>query len=97
MATIVVTPHFANGGMTCDGPAKTFTATVNPTAEKLNSRINQVVCNGEQNTTVNFANHHRRCQQLYLGQTSEPSIGLAAAASGNIPAFTAVKPWYCTW
>ncbi len=33
VATIVVTPHFENGSVTCDGPAKTFTITVNPTAE----------------------------------------------------------------
>ena len=31
VATIVVTPHFSNGGKMCDGPTKTFTITVNPT------------------------------------------------------------------
>jgi len=37
VATIIVTPHFTGGGVTCDGPTKTFTITVNPT-EKLTSR-----------------------------------------------------------
>ena len=35
MATIVVTPHFENGAITCDGPAKTITITVNPTAQVI--------------------------------------------------------------
>ena len=30
-ATVTVTPHFANSTVTCDGPAETFTITVNPT------------------------------------------------------------------
>ena len=46
-ATIVVTPHFENGTVTCDGPTKTFTITVNPTAE-VNQPANEVVCNGAQ-------------------------------------------------
>ncbi len=33
VATIVVTPHFENGSVTCDGPTKIFTITVNPSAE----------------------------------------------------------------
>jgi len=30
LATIEVTPHFSNAGITCDGPSKTFTITINP-------------------------------------------------------------------
>ena len=30
VATIIVTPHFTNAGVTCDGPTETFTITVNP-------------------------------------------------------------------
>lgn len=30
IATIEVTPHFTNAGITCDGPSKSFTITVNP-------------------------------------------------------------------
>ena len=44
VATIVVTPHFSNGGKTCDGPTKTFTITVNPTAE-ADQPPSEVVCN----------------------------------------------------
>ena len=32
-ATITVTPRFSNGSVNCDGPAQTFTITVNPTAQ----------------------------------------------------------------
>ena len=31
--TIVVTPHYINAGVTCDGPTKTFTISVNPTGQ----------------------------------------------------------------
>jgi len=31
VATLEVTPHFSNGGVTCDGPAQSFTITVRPT------------------------------------------------------------------
>ena len=53
VATIVVTPHFENGGTTCDGPAKTFTITVNPTAH-VEQPVSQVVCNNESTTAVIF-------------------------------------------
>ena len=33
VATITVTPTFENGGIVCDGEDKTFTITVNPTAQ----------------------------------------------------------------
>ncbi len=46
VATIIVTPHFSNGGVTCDGPTKTFTITVNPTGE-VDQPVSQVVCNGD--------------------------------------------------
>jgi hypothetical protein len=45
IATITVTPHFTNDLVTCDGPAKSFTITVNPTAE-VDQPSSQVVCNG---------------------------------------------------
>ena len=58
-ATIVVTPHFENGSVTCDGPSKTFTITVNPTAE-VNQPANEVVCNGCSTTAGNFWNNKYR-------------------------------------
>ena len=68
VATIVVTPHFENGSVTCDGPAKTFTITVNPTAE-VNQPTSQVVCNNAPDNS-NYLHHteYRRHSNLYLDQ-----------------------------
>ena len=68
VATIVVTPHFENGSVTCDGPTKTFTITVNPTAE-VNQPASEVVCNGSTNNCSNFWNtKYRRYGNLYLDE-----------------------------
>ena len=45
VATIVVTPSYTNGGVTCIGSSKTFTITVNPTPT-VNAVANQTVCAG---------------------------------------------------
>ena len=69
VATIIVTPHFTNGGVTCDGPTKTFTITVNPTGE-VDQPASQVVCNGGSTTTVTFATVSAQEEHngLYLDQ-----------------------------
>ncbi len=90
VATIIVTPHFSNGGVTCDGPAKTFTITVNPTGE-VDQPVSQVICNGATTTTVTFATINTGGVTTYTWTNSLPSIGLAAAGSGNIPSFTAIN------
>ena len=41
VATITVTPHFNNGNVTCDGPSKTFTITVNPSPHVTTQASNQ--------------------------------------------------------
>ena len=66
IATIVVTPHFENGSVTCDGPSKTFTITVNPTAE-----VNQPAKRGSLQWCINncsnlWYNKYRRYSNLYL-------------------------------
>ena len=45
IATIVVTPHLTSGSITCDGPAKTFTITVNPEPHAT-APIGLTYCNG---------------------------------------------------
>ena len=45
VATIVVTPSYTNGGVTCSGSSKTFTITVLPTAA-MDQPADQVVCSG---------------------------------------------------
>ena len=53
VATIIVTPTFENEGIVCDGEDKTFTITVNPTAQ-VNQSLDQVVCNGDTTSIVEF-------------------------------------------
>ncbi len=90
IATIIVTPHFSNGGVTCDGPAKTFTITVNPTGE-ADQPVSQVICNGATTTTVTFTTINTGGVTTYSWTNDQPTIGLAASGLGNIPSFTATK------
>ena len=90
VATIIVTPHFTNGGVTCDGPTKTFTITVNPTGE-VDQPTSQVICNGGSTTTVTFATVNTGGATTYTWTNNDISIGLAATGSGNIPTFTAIN------
>jgi len=90
VATITVTPHYTSGSITCDGPTKNFTITVNPTAQ-VNDPADQVVCNNGQSTQVVFTTGNTGGTTTYTWTNDKPSIGLAASGSGNIGAFNAVN------
>ena len=78
VATITVTPTFENEGIVCDGEDKTFTITVNPTAQ-VDQPLDQVVCN-EEDVNVLFTT------QNTLGSTSYSwisDIDIGAGLSGN--------------
>ena len=90
VATIVVTPHFENGSVTCDGPAKTFTITVNPAADLLQP-ASQVKCNGTATDVVTFTTANTGGTVTYTWTNDEPSIGLAAGGTGDIASFTAIN------
>ena len=90
IATIVVTPHFSNGGKTCDGPTKTFTITVNPTG-RSQSAASEVVCNGDNTTAVNFTTINTGGVTTYTWTNDNITIGLAASGNGDIPSFTAIN------
>jgi hypothetical protein len=89
-ATIIVTPHFENGSVTCDGSSKSFTVTVNPTGE-VDQPQSQVLCNGSTTTPVNFTTTTTGGTATYTWTNSNTSIGLAANGTGNIAAFTALN------
>ncbi len=89
VATIVVTPHFENGSVTCDGPTKTFTITVNPTGE-VEQPVNIVVCNGSP-ASVAFATINTGGTTTYTWTNDQPSIGLAASGTGDIASFNATN------
>jgi len=44
IATIIVTPHFTNAGLTCDGPTQTFTITAKPTPLLTSSLSPPAIC-----------------------------------------------------
>src|SRR5204862_480320 len=87
VATIVVTPTYTNGSINCSGPAKTFTITVNPTAQ-VNQPADQLVCNGTSTSLITFGTTNTGGTTTYAWTNTTPSIGLAASGSGNIAAFT---------
>ena len=90
VATIVVTPHFENGTVTCDGAARTFTITVNPTAA-VNQPASQVLCNNAPTAAVTFTTPNTGGTVTYTWTNDTPAIGLAAGGTGDIPSFTAIN------
>ncbi|MCX6304017.1 MAG: hypothetical protein NT040_03525 [Bacteroidetes bacterium] len=85
IATITVTPT-ANG---CTGTPLSFTITVNPTAT-VNAVGNAAYCNGATTPVITFSSPV--AGTTYAWANSNPSVGLAANGTGNIPAFTATNP-----
>ena len=85
-ATILVTPVYGNpdGGLACYGTDITFTITVNPTAT-VNAVTNQTLCANEVTTPIVFTSPVSGT--AYTWVNNNPSIGLAASGSGNIPSF----------
>ncbi|MEI7423817.1 MAG: YDG domain-containing protein, partial [Prolixibacteraceae bacterium] len=90
VATITVTPTYTSGGLSAVGSAKSFSITVNPTAQLIQP-VNQVICNGSVAATVNFATTNTGGATTFAWSSSNTAIGLAAMGTGNIAAFTAVN------
>ena len=80
IATIVVTPHFDNGSLICDGPAQTFTITVNPTGQ-VNDPADQVVCKGSYTSPVTFITANTGGTTTYTWTNDLASIGLGASGT----------------
>jgi hypothetical protein len=84
--TITVTPNYTNNGVSCPGTPRTFTITVNP-LPTLNSVPNQSLCSGDPTTPVNFTGNFTTVSWT----NSNPSIGLPASGTGNIPSFITIN------
>ncbi len=84
IATITVTPVH----LTCTGLPETFTITVNP-SPNVTQPVNQALCNGSTTNAVIFTG--TLANTVFNWTNNNPSIGLAASGSGDIPAFTAVN------
>lgn len=85
VAGITVTPNAAG----CNGPSKIFSITVNP-VPSVAQPANQSLCNGVTTNAVAFTGTLSNVS-TYTWTNSDPSIGLPASGTGNIPAFTAVN------
>jgi gliding motility-associated-like protein len=83
---ITVTPVFNNQGVSCTGTAIQFNFIINPTPQ-VDAIANQVVCNGTSTSAVIFTGNATN----YSWTNSDPSIGLPASGTGNIPSFTAIN------
>lgn len=88
IANITVTAS-SNG---CPGTPATFTITVNPTPA-IAQQNNQTVCNGGTTTGVIFTSFTNAAiaSSVINWTNDQPSIGLPASGTGNIPPFTAIN------
>lgn len=80
-ATITLTPY----NDFCTGQPVHFTITVNPTAS-VNPIPNQQFCDGSTVPAISFSGSSPDI--VYSWTNSDPTIGLAASGTGNIPSFT---------
>ena len=85
-ATFVVTPIYSNGGISCEGQNKTFTISVNPTAQ-VNETADQDLCEGEVTAPIEFTTTNTDGTTTYEWTNTNPLIGLADSGVGNIPSF----------
>ena len=54
VATLTVTPTFTENGVSCTGPAETFTITVNPTGQ-VDAIDSQILCNADETAAITFS------------------------------------------
>ncbi len=86
IATITVTPSYSNAGITCTGPAMSFTITVNPTPS-VNAVTDIPYCHGSVTSIVDLTGPVSGTS--YAWTNSNTNIGLAASGTGSVPSFTA--------
>ncbi|MEM0543154.1 PKD domain-containing protein [Flavobacterium sp. j3] len=90
VATINVIPTYNNGSSICTGTSKTFTITINPSAQ-VNQPPSISVCNGNIVPTTTFSTLNTSGTTSYTWTNSNTAIGLSATGTGDIPAFTAIN------
>jgi hypothetical protein len=89
-AIITVTPTYASGGISCSGPSKSFTVSVNPTAQ-VSQPANLAYCSGSSSAAVNFETDNTGGTTTYNWTNSATGIGLAASGTGNLASFKTVN------
>jgi Secretion system C-terminal sorting domain/Ig-like domain CHU_C associated len=89
-ATIIVTPTFTNGAVSCVGVDSSYTITINP-PPIFNTISNQVACNGSSTSVVPFSTSLTGGTSVFAWTNNNTAIGLAASGTGSLPSFTATN------
>lgn len=89
-ATITVTPYFDNGTVSCDGPSKTFTITVNPT-EQVNTISDISECSGQRVNDIIFSTTNVIGTTSYSWANDNTFTGLGATGNTDISSFKATN------
>jgi hypothetical protein len=79
---------FTVSNNTCTSDVYPFSVTINPIPD-VDSIRNQDICNGDTSTSIFYTGSIAGTQYNWVN--TQPSIGLAAAGSGDIPSFTAIN------
>jgi gliding motility-associated-like protein len=91
VAMITVSPTYTQGFVSCPGNSKTFTITVNPSADVVVTNGDQTICHDEPTTSISFGSANNPSITSYEWTNDNPSIGLAALGNGNISSFIGIN------
>ena len=89
-ATVTVIPTVSYGSVSCVGISKTFTITVNPTAQ-VNQPIDQVFCAGTNTSAISFSTENTVGTTTYNWTNNTAGIGIGTSGIGTIPVFTPIN------
>jgi len=88
-ATVTVTPTYTNNGVSCVGPAETFTITI-PMGQ-VNPIADQELCSGYFSPVYTFSTSNTDGITSYNWTNNNTAIGLGDSGSGGIPSFLATN------
>jgi gliding motility-associated-like protein len=88
--TITVTPTHTINSLSCVGTSRTFSITVNPTAQ-VTQPNNVVLCAGTPSTAISFTTPITGGTTTYTWTNTTAGIGISTSGTGAIPVFTPVN------
>ncbi|MFT3908958.1 MAG: T9SS type A sorting domain-containing protein [Ferruginibacter sp.] len=89
VGNIVVTPKFAGNGFSCYGEPKNFQIVVKAFPDMDAVASTQRYCSNQQTNEVIFSGNIPG--NVYTWTNSNPSIGVAASGTGNVPSFITIN------
>ncbi len=88
IATITVTPTFANGSSTCIGAQQQFTITVNPSPAVTFTPTNQSICSGDSSVLVTLGSATAGATYSWTAVQPADIIGVTTSGTTTIPVQT---------